>query len=344
MTTIIEAERRTAENAPTRAGLPSAVEPLARIRRIMVPVDGSAFSEHALPWALELAHHTDAQVDLVLVHVDPARAFLGEMPFADRWQAEAREQEAAYLEEMADEVGPAESMSIDTVLLEGRSVSRELARYAAQRGIDLVVMTTHGRTGADRAWLGSVAEELIRRVRVPVLLVRPQDATRGIARRNALFRRVVVALDGSRIAERALDHAAAIGSLDGASFELVEVVDPTRYVFTPYVPEMGSAYQEAVDRAGERAGHYLRELAAELATKGVPASTLVIDDVDPARAILRHAAASGADLLAIGTHGRGAIGRIMLGSVADKVIRGAEVPVLVVPRSPAEARSGDLSG
>ena len=312
--------------------LPRAEDAPSRIRRVMVPVDGSDFSEHALAWALEIAHRTGGRLDVVMVHVDPPHGVLGELPSSQLWHEEARNREARYVENLADGLAYTDRVLAESTLLEGKSVSRELARFTRDRAVDLVVMTTHGRSGAERAWLGSVAEALIRRVTVPVLLVRPERATRGLHRRDALFRRVLVALDGSNLAERALEAAAVLGSMDGATFELVQAIDPLPVAVSIYLPHTVELVEDAVEAEAERAGAYLERVRRALQHKGYDASTLVISDAEPARAILRHAEASGAHLIALGTHGRRGLGRVVLGSVADTVLRGASCPVLIVPK------------
>jgi len=326
MSTMLE------KSAKAAAGLPGAEEILAGIRRVLVPLDGSPFAEHALPWALEIAHRADARLDLVTVHTAAPPSLLGELPSAERWHEEARIRSRNYLSELADEVVIVEDVSAETSLLEGKSVSRELSRYVEDREIDLVVMTTHGRTGADRAWLGSVAESLLRRVRVPVLLVRAAQETRGARRRDRLFRRVMVALDGSALAEHALDFGLTLGSLDGARFELVRAVDPTPVAATLYMPHGIDAFHDLIERDAEQAAHYLEEQRRRLERRGYAVDTLVLSDPDPARALLQHMETGRFDLLVTGTHGRRGVSRLLLGSVADKLVRGAGTPVLVVPR------------
>ena len=150
-------------------------------RNILVPLDGSPFGEHALPIAYALARRAGAQVHLVRVH-EPLAAMVpvmaGWAPGAEmeQWTREVAESQSAYVRGVAEQA-PAD-VRVTPRLLHGMVL--DALEVDAQRiGADLVVMTTHGRGGIARAWLGSVADGLVRRLHVPVLLVRPgMDAPR----------------------------------------------------------------------------------------------------------------------------------------------------------------------
>jgi nucleotide-binding universal stress UspA family protein len=174
--------------------------------KIMVPLDGSRFSEQSLRYAYQVAGHMGAQLHLVKVHMPVALAgdvFAGSLQI-DRVSKAAEE---AYLLETRERYVQTEAV---TAVLKGPVVDA-LRSYIDDQGIDLVIMTTHGRGGLSRAWLGSVADQLVRRVNVPILLLRPQkgEATRPGPRFD--LDRVVIPLDGSKEAERAIAPA-VIGS------------------------------------------------------------------------------------------------------------------------------------
>ncbi|HSH46903.1 MAG TPA: universal stress protein, partial [Longimicrobiales bacterium] len=142
---------------------------------IMVPLDGSRFAEHALPYALGVARRTGAELSLALVHT-PVDVLNASYPLAEeihRQDAEARKTNAAYLEALVDAVGST-GVNVRPAPLYG-PVAASLNRYVVEEGIDLVVMTTHGRGGLERAWLGSTADRLLRITPAPVLLVRPSE-------------------------------------------------------------------------------------------------------------------------------------------------------------------------
>jgi nucleotide-binding universal stress UspA family protein len=297
-------------------------------RCILVPLDGSVFGEHALPCALELARHTGAALHLAHVHVLAAVPDLeGLTPYQFQHvpvyddEAESRASELAYLERLRLRARPPD----DCVLhhLEGAVVERlEQCRRAI--GADLIIMSTHGRTGMSRAWLGSVADALVRRTRVPVLLVRPA-ATRPDLRRPLACRRLAIPLDGSPRAEQALPPALALGMPGETEVLLVRVIPPQLRLPAPG-RTLGRG-EDAVRRAV--AERYLDGIADHVRNRGYASRVAVVCAADPAQGILETAQRHGVDLIALATHGRGGLSRLMMGSVADGLLRAARVPILL---------------
>lgn len=297
---------------------------------VLVPVDGSNFAEHALPYALGIARRTGAALHLALVHV-PAERLSPSYPLADAMEtrdAELVEHDVAYMEGLKERLGPS-GLELRPALLRGR-VGTALAEYVADEGIDLVVMTTHGRGGLQRAWLGSTADSLIRNCMTPILLVRPADDTREIGPdSDHEFRRVLAALDGSDTAETALRDAFEIGVTEDASLVLVHTVQPPVAAASPYLPHTVQLTQDELTAREDHMRAYLERVADADWLAGRPTEVRVRVDYHPAPTILELAEEEDADLIALGTHGRGGLRRLILGSVADKVIRGTHRPVLV---------------
>jgi nucleotide-binding universal stress UspA family protein len=191
-------------------------------------------------------------------------------------------------------------------------------------GSDLVVMTTHGRGPVSRFWLGSVADQLVHRLPMPLLLLRTrEEAPEG----EPTFRNVLIALDGTPTAEQILEPAGSLVKLTGASCTLLRVVPPP----PPATGIPGPAVVETTpaDKQRSEAYTYLKRIAASLREKGIPVQTRIIAHAHAATAILEEAATGAYDLLALETHGRRGLPRLFLGSVADKIVRGTSVPVLV---------------
>jgi nucleotide-binding universal stress UspA family protein len=298
----------------------------APYRSVLVPLDGSTFAEHALPMAAEIARRSEAMLQLALVHHPvPALATAIEVPeFETQIDQESRDRERAYLSETVGRVRQGANVPVTSALLDG-PVADALEVLIDQSQADLVVMTTHGRGPMSRFWLGSVADHVMRHVRVPVLLVRP-DGAEGAAR----LRRILVALDGSTFAEQAVDRALALGNPAETEFTLVMVVeppypiaDPNGMMVVPVDPEL-----EKVVR--ERSRRYLDGKADQLRKKGYRVVTRLIDGPPVGQGILEAADLADADLIALASHGRGGLPRVVLGSVADKIVRGTTRAVLVV--------------
>lgn len=297
---------------------------------VLVPVDGSNFAEHALPYALGIARRTGATIHLALVHV-PSDTVSPTYPLAEATEArdaELRDQDTAYVQGLVERLEPA-GVTIRPALLRGR-VTTALARYVEEEKIGLVVMTTHGRGGLQRAWLGSTADGLIRHCMIPILLVRPASETREIGpESDRRVGRVVVALDGGETAETALRDAVGLGITQDASLVLVHVLQPPVAAASPYLPH---TIQLTHDEMAAREVHmqgYLDRLADSEWLDDHEAETRVRVEYHPAPAILQIAEDVDAELIVLGTHGRGGLRRLLLGSVADKVIRGTHRPVLV---------------
>lgn len=293
-------------------------------RNLLVPLDGSTFSEHALALARPIARRAGSRLHLVLIHTPLAlhTSDIAPIRLTEQWEDEHRERERHYLEGQAGELR-AEGLEVDTEVRDG-DVARELTAMA--ESADLLVLATHGRGGLGRAWLGSVADSLIRHVEKPVLLVRP-DEDDPTPRPALEPRHILAATDGSEASVATLDHAASIARLFDARITLLRVVAFPGGLASPYIPHTAEMDREAVERGDEEARTSLASLAERFADLEV--QTRVGHAFQPARGILRAAEEIGCDLVAVGTHRRTALGRAVLGSTADKVVRAASVPVLV---------------
>ncbi|HUG39715.1 MAG TPA: universal stress protein [Longimicrobiales bacterium] len=299
-------------------------------RSILVPVDGSNFAEHALPYALGVARRTGARIHFALVHV-PFEIVSPSYPLAEEMaerELEQRDRDEAYIEQLVRRLATPE-VEYRTALLRGH-IASAIGRYVEDERIDLVVMTTHGRGGLQRAWLGSTADSLLRRLMIPLLLVRPAEETREIGPGSALeFSRVLAALDGSGTAEQALRDAIELGVAGDAAITLAHVLQPPITAYSPYIPHAVQITQDEVAARRESMSRYLDGLLEEPWLQGRKVMKDMRVDYHAAHAILELARKADADLIVLGTHGRGGLRRMVLGSVADKVIRATYRPVLV---------------
>jgi nucleotide-binding universal stress UspA family protein len=314
------------------------------IRKILTPLDGSAFAEHALPLALCLARRADAALRLIHV-LPPVSAVSGEaalhredFSLEEHLRERQRVAAEAYLSAVCRRVAASGDVKPSVVPAEG-DVAAVLRAVVAAEKADLVVMATHGRGALGRLWLGSVADELARTSPAPVLLVRCDEDQPDLSREPPLTR-VLIPLDGTALAEQALEPAAALARAAGAEVTVMRVVKPV--LPRDYLGEGGVAgltnalakIEARQERLRAQAATYLDETAAKLRAAGLAVRTEVAVEERPAQAILE-TARRGFDLIALGTHGRRGLARLLLGSVADKVLRGADVPVLLHRPRPA---------
>lgn len=314
---------------------------------IVVPLDGSAFARRALPVALALARRSAAAVHLVHAFEPIVRAGGGPM-YDTRLRNEQRREMRTELTALAAQLSQEMTLRVDAEVLDGPVVPT-LQRYLADGSHDLVVMMTHGRGGLSRAWLGSVADGLVRHTPVPLLLVRP-GAEWPNELVEPLFCHVLVPLDGSAAADTVLDHAVSLSTPDATVYTLLTVVVPLPVL--AHLSLRPEAFADQVDVEDQLEGQreaaqaHLTAMAAELRESGALVDTRVVTHQWPAQGILDVADEQHVDSIALSTHGRGGVSRLLLGSVADKVVRGATVPVLIYrpPRAGAESAEHERAG
>lgn len=299
----------------------------ALFRSIYVPLDGSPFAGQALPLASEIARRAGAILQLGIVHHPvPALATALEVPEIEaQLDQEARAREQSYLSSIVDRLRQSANIPVTGTLLDG-AVADALHAHIESSGADLVVITTHGRGPVSRFWLGSVADHLMRRLHVPVLMVRPS----GEGGAPPVPKRILIALDGSSFAERALDAAVALGQPFGAEYGVMMVVEPPLPIADPSGVAVLPAMADTEKQLREGAARYLSGVAAQLRKDGHTVLTYAVDGPSAAAAILAQAETIKADLIALASHGAGGFERLVVGSVADKVIRGSTHPTLVV--------------
>jgi nucleotide-binding universal stress UspA family protein len=297
---------------------------------ILVPLDGSEIAEQALPVAASMARKSGATLHLVSVH-EPV-PLVGMPPgypvVALDLEHEVHANLTAYLESVAAMARATLPTSVLTSVLTGGPAAA-LCDYAASHAVHLVVMTTHGRGGPSRWWLGSVADRMLRRLDVPVLLLHPSEIPQPTE-----FHRLVLALDGHG-EEPVIEAAIALGGrAPGTRYVLTRVVEPEIPMVSRLAARPGHLPPDWDQRRESEAQMYLCRLTDRLHTAGLDATSQVLVGRGVAAQVLELADAIRADCIVAGTHGPRGMERMLLGSVADKIVRGAKVPVLVTPVRP----------
>lgn len=292
-------------------------------QKILLPLDGSPFAEFARPYAAEIARTAGGDVEVVMVH-DPVP------PFAfGEWDREPHPWKEEYLEFVEGELRGYTGGTVTHALPVGE-VPDALAEHVEKTEPDLVVMATHGRGPLSRFWLGGVADHLIRHARRPLLFVRPSEDRERLAPGAVRFRRVLIPLDGSELAEGVLDPGLDLVDFFEAEATLVQVVPSLPLLTSSYLPDTADVDRQILEERREEPKAYIEEVADRLADEGRSVE-IDVRIGHPATAIRQATVEHGADLVALATHGRGGVSRAVLGSVADKVIRGGDLPTLVCP-------------
>ena len=299
---------------------------------IIVPLDGSAMAERAIPFAIAIARR--AQSDVALVHVHNVGVFVTNAPMMDSAYEDDRARDMggavrATAERLARETG----LTVTAVVLRGVAAPA-LVQHALDHHADLIVMTTHGRSGFSHAWFGSVAERVIHTATTPVLVVRASSEAHADVT-EPLFQRILLPIDREQSGAEAMQRAATLGTAGRTKYTLLTVISALP-ALPPAFPNIGTfAGDLGFGQRETEATALLERIAQPARATGALADTRVLVHERAAPAILE-AAESQADLIVMPTHPRGSFSRALMGSVVDKVMRGATIPLLLFRASEAE--------
>jgi nucleotide-binding universal stress UspA family protein len=331
--------------------------------RIIVPLDGTAFGEYALSWATEIAMRSDAVLELVHIHVPahyeqdlfevPTYHYTGVVGSDAELDRSALRRDVEALEERSRLLTSATGLRVRSRTISG-NIDAALEREAKAFGADLIVMSTHARTGLARSKLGSIADAVVRHATIPVLLVRPpaENATPDVP---PVFGRIMVGLDGSTLSEQIIEPVVRFATLFGARTHLVHVaVPPGDQTFSRIICTSDDRSMRVELTGDQYLGYVAKEWAigrhrawpARPRSGGVEPADIESPVLEVRRApspvtgLIAAALESKPDLIAMATHGRAGIKRILLGSTSGEVLANAGLPVLLFrPRHRAWGRS-----
>jgi nucleotide-binding universal stress UspA family protein len=296
-------------------------------KTILVPLDRSDLAEQALGRAAEIARASDGELDLTLVHQPFAIGGFDDAP----WASQTWKDDHSYVETIVTELASSARIRATHAIIKGDPVEM-ICRRAEDIGADLIVMTSHGRTGLSRAWLGSVADGVLRESGVPVLLLRPIQGQGRVGAASQLFNHLLVPIDGSSASASIIPAAVQLAALTGARVTLFRVVRPVPLIIAEFgVPITAPPIVPDIDltrKVEAEARQQVVDLAARSSEHGVHVDAQVVVDDHVAQAILAFANTENIDAIAMTTHGRGA-SRLLVGSIADKVLRASGLPMLL---------------
>ena len=295
-------------------------------KRMLVPLDGSEMAEVALPYSEELAEKLDSEVILINVRApgeDPDnpehRLYLSKM--------------AATIEQnirKSSDIPPGRKIKVESFIIGSSGLlthaAEEIVDYAEKENISLIVMATHGRTGIKRWALGSTTDKVVRASKSPVLLIR---ANTGVRKKTSLDK-ILVPLDGSKHSETILSHIESLASRLRARVILLHVViQPYRvYAASEGVVEVPYTEEEIKSLKAD-AEEYLQKVSSKLMAERITTSYEVRVG-SAAEEIIKLADETPTDVVAMSTHGESGFSRWEHGSIADKVIRAGNTPLLLV--------------
>jgi nucleotide-binding universal stress UspA family protein len=282
---------------------------------LLVPLDGSTLARRALPFGVALAAASKRKLHLLRVLTpQPPRseALVQETAAMQNLEQIARELRATGLE-----------VEVETSSSIFGEVAEVIVNTAQISGVELIVMSTHGRGGLGRWVYRSVAEQVLRRATTPVFLVPALcGRTWPIDRRP----RILLTSDGSQLAQLAIEPARTWAQQLGAEVVLVRAVPPASNDAAAYIYE-----DQLTERADARES--LEAVASTFRQVGLEV-TVLTPAGDPAICITEVAIAKDVDAIAMATHGRSGVSDVVLGSVATETLHRAAVPMFLVPAGP----------
>lgn len=307
-------------------------EEVAMFKKILLPLDGSELAERAIEPALMLAKQVNGKVillqapvmDLVVSH--PVAGGYGVL-LPEQSSEQAFEEANDYLDHVQSRNRHPE-VTLVKLVLEGDPASL-IVDTAVSEKADLIVMSTHGRSGLDRFIMGSVTEKVLQKAPCPVLALRTGDPIRNI----------LITLDGSAMAETAVQPGLDLARGLGAHTTILRVDNQESYLDQRELDEINRLEPGLAEQVMEgfysRIPDYVRRIVEEYEQDEGEIDTAIAEG-DPADYILRVAADKNADVLVMATHGRTGLRRWLYGSITHKIMRAANRSMLIV-RPPAAA-------
>lgn len=293
--------------------------------KLLLPLDGSSLAEVAVPYVGLLARRLGSEV--ILLHVCPP----GMQPY--------RHMRQIYLEHVADNLrgiirrgGSREKAKVMAKVMVGKPADI-ISDYVNRNQIPLVVLAAFGGSGRKTWLLGSVADKVVRAVNSPVLLVRSRNGSPSSEKPG--IHRIFLPLDGSEVSKQSVPCAVEFARKFKAGITLFGMAEKAAYYsdyisFVPYSDGMTAEYERMGVVAERTVRHYLTALEKDIRQDGLRISHRVTLGIAPADDILQQADKAGADLVVMATRGRSPLSRWAFGSVAEKVMRGGDLPLLLV--------------
>jgi nucleotide-binding universal stress UspA family protein len=294
--------------------------------RMLIPLDGSKTAENVLPYGRILARTFQIPVELMEVldiagmasHVAAEKARR-----LDTVVTEGERSSEQYLKKIASSFS---GVNVGCTVERGRPEDVIVEKAAADK-TTLIAMATHGRSGMSRWLLGSIAEKVLRAATNPLLLVRASEE--ALTEGEAVFRSIIVPLDGSELAESVLPTAVKFARLFNVGmvlFRTYELPASAYYGRENYLPN----YEELKNRVKEQAQDYLDKRIEAIKAEGVQRVSSVLIEGSGPNEIIDYARKTPNALITMCTHGRSGVKRWVLGSVTEKVVRHSGDPVLVM--------------
>jgi len=303
------------------------------ITTVLVPLDGSDIAARAIPWAKAVA---GSDAEIILLEVTPVassvRAFGGqEIGSAATIQEGYRQMAEQQLDEAVSRWFDSDA-KVSKAIAAG-DPGEQILNVAAEKGAQLIVMSSHGRGAIGRFVSGSVADRVVRHAPVPVMIIGPG----GEIDDHAQIKRIIAPIEDSELSRAALPIAGAISKLTKAPVTVITVIVPATDVSSTFPGVLGTvppmAFDNAQERMVEEATAVLDSAIDSLKSDGVEASGQVYSGT-AAGSIMSTLQAG--DVIVLSSHARQGLARWVIGSTSTKLIQNGQAPVVIVTRESIE--------
>ena len=291
--------------------------------KILLPLDGSDTAQLAIPYAEKLAGGLGSQIKVIYVR-EPHEDKYGNV-------------HALYLQKIAEAIKSgaekytdklrSKKITVESAVLAG-DPAQEIVDYAEREDIDLIVMSTHGRTGVTRWALGSVADRVLRATRKPLALIRAKNTGANTVPKG-IISKILVTVDGSKQSEVVILYVEELASKIRSEVVLLHVLEPSYYIFTVGGFQYDAYSEKQRNSMKAFYGDYLEGKANKFRGRGITTKYQVMFGI-VAEVIIDFSDKIKADFVAMSTHGRSGVSRWVLGSVAERVLRAGNTSLLLV--------------
>lgn len=287
------------------------------LEKILVPLDTSPLAEEVLPYVIELARAFNSAIDVINV----CELHQGQEVAACRSYLEAT---AARIK--ADLAGQADKIKTDIIM---GSPGPKILTYAENEKADLIMLSSHGRSGVKLWPFGSTVDKVLRRTGVPLIIVKVKE-TMGLQPQDDLFKRILVPLDGSELGAKTLPYVVEIAAKLGSEVHLLHVIETAKHVHALGRIDTVPFIEGELASLRKRAQDYLDQASTQFTRSGSNVLTIVKEG-NVAEEILKYAGEEQCSLVAISSHGHSGLESWILGSVTSKVLSAGSKSLLFVP-------------
>jgi nucleotide-binding universal stress UspA family protein len=299
---------------------------MLNVKKILFPTDFSDSAKQALDYALFLAEQFEAELHLlhaVILHGRDRHGPDSDFPEPAEILNRLFEIADSEMTQILEQNQP-KTFTLKEAKVRGFSAGTVILEYADENDIDLIIMSTHGRRGPARIFIGSVAEEVVRQAYCPVLTLHKQSEDKTIGKVET----ILVPVDFSEHSAQAITYAKEIAATTGARLQVLHSIEEPVYPYF-YAPAGDFSQAKQLEELRERTDEALDKLIYDTPGPDVPADKYVVNGT-PSVEITRFAEQQDSDLIVIPTHGLTGLERMLLGSTAERVVRLATCPVLAV--------------